>query len=44
MYSDDEFELLKAVDRFKSERGIPFPSVIDILRVMKSLGYEKSLN
>lgn len=40
-YTDDELELLRAVDRYKTRTGRRFPSVTEILSVVKSLGYRK---
>lgn len=40
-YADDELELLKAMERFKRENGVRFPTFTDVLRVAKALGYRK---
>jgi len=40
-YTDEEFEFLKAVDRYKRERRRPFPTWREVLMVLKSLGWRK---
>jgi hypothetical protein len=40
-YSGDEFEFLKAVERYKREAKRPFPTLGEILEVARSLGYRK---
>lgn len=40
-YSAEEFEFLKAVDRYKKERKRPFPTASELLQLAVSLGYRK---
>ncbi len=40
-YTDDELEWFKAVDRFKSEKRDQFPTLRDLLGILKRLGYTK---
>jgi hypothetical protein len=40
-YDAEAVALLKAMDRFKRERQVPFPTFVDVLNVLKSLGYRK---
>ena len=40
-FTDEEFEFVKAMDRFKREAKRPFPTFTDCLRVAISLGYRK---
>ncbi len=40
-YTDDEFEFLKAVEKWRRENRIQFPTWVQILNVAKSLGYRK---
>jgi hypothetical protein len=41
LYDADEQEFLVAVDRFKNSTGKKFPTVAELLGVLKSLGYAK---
>lgn len=40
-YTQDEVEFILAVERWKKEHDIRFPSYSDILRIAKSLGYRR---
>ena len=40
-YSADELELLKAVDAYRRRENVKFPTAVDVLKVMRSLGYRK---
>jgi len=40
-YSEDEFEFMLALDRYKRLRHSPFPTCSEVLAVLKSLGYRK---
>lgn len=40
-YSDAEREFITAVDQFKREHRRPFPSLSELLGVLRSLGYRK---
>jgi hypothetical protein len=40
-YTPDEAEFLGAVDRFRRERGRPFPTLCELLAVARELGYRK---
>lgn len=40
-YDDEERELLRAVDRYREEHHIRFPSVTDVLKVVRELGYRR---
>lgn len=42
IYSDDEVEFLRAVEAYRRENRRPFPSLRELLAVLKSLGYEKA--
>ncbi len=41
IYSDDEEEFIRAMDRFKADTKNPFPSWSEALAVLKSLGYHR---
>ena len=41
VYEPDELEFLQALDRFKREKQRPFPSCLDVLEVLKGLGWKK---
>jgi len=41
IYSDEEFEFLRAMERFQAETGTRWPTVSQYLDVLKSLGYER---
>ena len=36
---DEELEFVRAIDAFKRERGIAFPSWREVLQIVKRLGY-----
>lgn len=40
-YTADEVEFLRAVDRYKVDHRRLFPSLTELLRVLRSLGYRK---
>lgn len=40
-YADDEKEFIKAVDSFKLTTGKKFPTLTELLNVLKALGYRK---
>jgi hypothetical protein len=40
-YNDDETEFMKAMDRYKRENRRPFPSWIEVMEVLQSLGYSR---
>jgi hypothetical protein len=40
-YTPDELEFLRAVQAHKERTHNPFPSLTEILRILKSLGYAK---
>ena len=40
-YSDEELEILRAIDKFRSERQRSCPSYKEIFGVMRKLGYRK---
>jgi len=39
--TDEQFEFLMAIDRYKKENGRPFPTWTEILDIAKALGYRK---
>lgn len=41
IYTDEELEFLKAIDRYKRVNRKPYPSWREVFMVLKSLGYEK---
>jgi hypothetical protein len=41
MYEDDEWEFIKAMDRYKRENKRMNPTCVEVLAVLKSLGYRK---
>ena len=41
-YSLDELEFMKAVDQYKKTSGRPFPTLCELLEVVRSLGYQKN--
>jgi len=41
-YTDEEREWLLAVDRYKRESGRKFPTLCELLAVLRSLGYRKT--
>jgi hypothetical protein len=40
-YDAEELAFLQAIDRFKRENRRPFPTWIEVLDVLRSLGYRK---
>jgi hypothetical protein len=42
-YDDEELEFFRAVDRFKSQTHDPFPTLRDLLRLLKGLGYSRGI-
>lgn len=40
-YDADEFDFIKAIDRFKRENRKPFPTWSEVLGVLKGLGWRK---
>jgi hypothetical protein len=40
-YTDEEREFLQAIDRYKRSQGRPFPTLREILQVLRELGYRK---
>lgn len=40
-YNSDEFEFLKAVERYRRECKRPFPTASELLQIAVSLGYRK---
>lgn len=40
-YTDDELELFRAVEAFKNRTQDPFPTLRDMLNIIKELGYRK---
>ncbi len=42
-YTAEELEFLKAIDAYKSTHHRPFPTWKEVLAVLRSLGYHKSL-
>jgi hypothetical protein len=39
--SDEQFELLMAIDEYKRNNARPFPTWTEVLEVIKALGYRK---
>ncbi len=42
-YSNDEIEFMNALDDYKRNSGRMFPTCSEVLEVLRSLGYEKTL-
>jgi len=42
LYSPDELEFLRAVERFRRDRRRPFPTFVEVLGVALGLGYRKA--
>lgn len=40
-YEDDEAELLRAVDKYRTAHGKAFLTAVEVLRVILDLGYRK---
>jgi hypothetical protein len=41
IYDDDEAEFLRAVERYRDRTGRRFPTLSELLAVLKGLGYRK---
>jgi len=41
LYDADEVEFLKAIERYKRERRRPFPTWVEVLDVLKGLGWRR---
>ncbi|MDD5063886.1 MAG: hypothetical protein PHQ35_03890 [Phycisphaerae bacterium] len=39
--SDEQFEFVMAIDEYKRKNASPFPTLTEILEVIKTLGYRK---
>lgn len=39
--SDEQFEFLMAIERYKTQNARPFPTWTEILEIIKALGYRK---
>ena len=39
--SDEQFEFVMAIDRYKQTNARPFPTWTEVLEVIKALGYRK---
>lgn len=39
--SDEQFEFVMAIDRYKRKNTRPFPTWTEVLEVIKALGYRK---
>ena len=39
--TDEQFEFIKAVDKYKRLHSRPFPSLTEVLEIAKRLGYKK---
>ena len=39
--SDEQFEFIMAIDRYKQMNARPFPTWTEVLEVIKALGYRK---
>ena len=39
--SDEQFEFLMAIDRYKRKNARPFPTWTEVLEVIKAMGYRK---
>ncbi len=40
-YDEDECEYLKAIEQYKRDAKVPFPSFVEVLRIAKKLGWRK---
>ena len=40
-YTQEELDFLRDVDRWQREKGVKFPTWVQILQLLKSLGYRK---
>jgi hypothetical protein len=43
-YTADEVEFFRAVDRYKGEHRRPFPTLRELLGILRKLGYRKVAN
>jgi hypothetical protein len=41
-YTDEEREFLMAMDQYKRAKSRPFPTLCEVLEVLRSLGYRKT--
>lgn len=41
IYSDEELEFLKAVDAWKRKHRKPYPTLCDLLQVLRTLGWSR---
>jgi hypothetical protein len=41
VYTPEEVELLRAVDEYRRVKRRPFPSAIEVLAIIRSLGYRR---
>jgi hypothetical protein len=41
LYTEDEWEFMKTMDRYKRENRRPYPTWLEVYRVFRSLGYTK---
>ena len=39
--TDEQFDFLMAIDRYKKENQRPFPTWTEVLELIKALGYRK---
>jgi len=39
--SDEQFEFLMAIDKYKRKNARPFPTWTEVLEVIKAMGYRK---
>lgn len=42
-YSPEEIEFMMALQRYKEERRRPFPTTKEVLEILRSLGYHKTV-
>ncbi len=40
-YNADQLEFMRALDKYKRDKGRPFPTSSEVLEVLKGLGYRK---
>ena len=40
--TDDQFEFIMAVDKYKRTNSRPFPTLTEILEIVKDIGYKKT--
>jgi hypothetical protein len=41
-YTEDEIEWIMAVEKYRKENKVYYPSSVDLLRLAKSMGYNKT--